>query len=336
MKGRDILKDLTEANLTKPSANTKRPAASGSVKSLKSELDKLADDAAAAKELKASIEREGRILELEPDLIDGASIGDRIPLEKDEKFEQLRRSIEESGQQLPILVRPHPRDVGRFEAAYGHRRLRAAKELGVKVRTIVRGLNDREMIIAQGQENGPRLDLSFIERALYASRLRASNHDRELICEALSVDKPEVSRLLKVADEVDEQIILAIGPARKIGRPRWVEFAGYLKNVSIKLAIEEFLNSKKFGDIIDSDEKFEQVFRLSKSQLSSSKESKSIPKRDVIRQGNRKYGWSQQNRKGATIALEDKGLSDYLLAQLPDLIVRYEQGLSVKMSKNKV
>jgi len=330
MKGRDILKDLTEANLTKAPINAKRPAASGSVKTLKSELDKLADDAATAKELKVAIEREGQIIELASGLIDSASIGDRIPLEKDDKFEQLKHSIKTSGQQLPILVRPHPRGEGRFEVAYGHRRLRATTELGLNVRAIVRKLTDREMIVAQGQENGPRLDLSFIERALYASRLRASDYDRELICEALNVDKPEVSRLLKVADEVDEEIILAIGPARNIGRPRWVEFASNLKNDAIKSAVEEYLSTKEFGNIIDSDKKFEQVLKLSKRQFSSPQKSKRMPKQDVVGKGNQKYGWCQQSRKGATIALEDKGLSDYVLAQLPDLIVKYEQSLSSK------
>ena len=330
MKGRDILKDLTEANLTKVPIKTKRPVASGSVKTLKSELDKLADDAATANELKASLEREGHIVELTPGLIDGASVGDRIPLEHDEKFDELKRSIKESGQQLPILVRPHPNKAGRYEAAYGHRRLRAANELDLKVRAIVRRLTDREMIVAQGQENGPRLDLSFIERALYASRLKASNYDRELICEALSVDKPEVSRLLKVADEVDEQIILAVGPARKIGRPRWIEFAGNLKTDAIKSAIQDFLNSKEFADITNSDEKFEQVFKLSKRQFCSPKRAKKMPKQALLSQSNQKYGWSQRSQKGATITLEDKGLSDYLLAQLPELILKYEQILSPK------
>ena len=114
MKGRDILKDLTETNLTKVPIKGKRPVASGSVKTLKSELDKLADDAAIANDLKASLEREGYIVELTPDLIDSASIGDRIPLEYDAKFDQLKRSIKESGQQLPILVRPHLNDSGRY------------------------------------------------------------------------------------------------------------------------------------------------------------------------------------------------------------------------------
>ncbi|MFC7555837.1 ParB/RepB/Spo0J family partition protein [Pseudoroseomonas wenyumeiae] len=60
-------------------------------------------------------------------------------------------------------MRPHPTEPGRFQVAFGHRRLRAARDLAKPVRAVVRPLSDRELVLAQGQENSARANLSFIE-----------------------------------------------------------------------------------------------------------------------------------------------------------------------------
>ena len=88
-------------------------------------------------------------------------------------------AIRITGQQVPILVRPHPEIEGRYQIAYGHRRARAARELGRPVRAVVRQMSDAELVVAQGQENSARRDLSFIERALYAAKLERAGFDRE-------------------------------------------------------------------------------------------------------------------------------------------------------------
>ncbi|WP_164125936.1 ParB/RepB/Spo0J family partition protein, partial [Stenotrophomonas maltophilia] len=64
-----------------------------------------------------------------------------------------RDLIRQHGQNVPILVRPKPGDTEGYEVAFGHRRLRAARELGIKVRAVVRSLTDEQLVIAQGQEN---------------------------------------------------------------------------------------------------------------------------------------------------------------------------------------
>jgi ParB family transcriptional regulator, chromosome partitioning protein len=50
----------------------------------------------------------------------------------------LLASIKDQGQQVPILVRPHPDQPGRYQGAFGHRRLRVLAELGLPVKAIVR------------------------------------------------------------------------------------------------------------------------------------------------------------------------------------------------------
>jgi hypothetical protein len=64
------------------------------------------------------------------------------------------------------------RDRGHFQVAYGHRRLRAAELLQIKVKAVVRYLSDIEMVVVQGKENSDRRDLSFIERAAATADLR--------------------------------------------------------------------------------------------------------------------------------------------------------------------
>ena len=105
----------------------------------------------------------------------------------------------EAGQQVPILVRPHPDKPGRYQSGLGHRRLRAADALRRQVRAMVRRLTDAELVVAQGKENGERRDLSFIERASFAAHLEERGFERSTIMTALGVDKADLSRLIALA-----------------------------------------------------------------------------------------------------------------------------------------
>ncbi len=73
------------------------------------------------------------VIELDPDVIDASFVRDRIE-DDPQAFEALVEAIREQGQNSPILVRPHPKDDGRYMVVFGHRRLRAVKALGRKVR----------------------------------------------------------------------------------------------------------------------------------------------------------------------------------------------------------
>ncbi len=53
---------------------------------------------------------------------------------------------------------------------FGHRRAKVARELGIKVKAVIKPLADLEHILSQGQENSARANLSFIERVLFAAR----------------------------------------------------------------------------------------------------------------------------------------------------------------------
>ncbi len=167
-----------------------------------------------------AIEDGATVIDLDPALIDNSFVTDRL-VDVDAQFQELVEAIRVRGQDSPILVRPHPTREGRYQIAFGHRRARAARELGRPVRAVVKKLDDRDHVIAQGQENSARADLSFIERTMFADKLDKLGFDRETIMAALSVEKTTISKMLSVTKRIPADVLTAIGAARAIGRDRW-------------------------------------------------------------------------------------------------------------------
>ena len=136
---------------------------------------------------------------------------------------RVRDAIKENGQSTPILVRPHPQRDGRYMIVFGHRRASVARELGVPVRAVVKNIEDIAHIIAQGQENTARANLSFIEKALFAKKLLGMGQSKDTIKSALMIDDTLLSRMLSVAETIPPAVVEAIGAAKSVGRDRWEE-----------------------------------------------------------------------------------------------------------------
>ncbi|WP_242224547.1 plasmid partitioning protein RepB [Shinella zoogloeoides] len=187
-------------------------------------IDALAAKADAAKEIEAKLTAGEVVIELEPDQIEESFVSDRL-VHSDQQFQELVEAMRVRGQDSPILVRPHPAKEGVYQIAFGHRRAKAARLLGRPVRAVVKALTDRDHVIAQGQENSARADLSFLERATFAGELETRGFDRETIMAALSADKTTVSKMLSVVNRIPKAVRVGIGPALSIGRDRWHELA---------------------------------------------------------------------------------------------------------------
>lgn len=222
-------------------------------------IDDLAARADAARALEARLTAGEVIIELDPGLIDRSFIADRMEPE-DESYRALRESIAAKGQDSPILVRPHPTQEGRYQVAFGHRRLRAAADLGRLARCIVKPLTDRDLVIAQGQENSARADLSFIERGRFAQALEDTGYDRETIMQALSIDKTAVSRLISVVNRLPTDIVEAVGPAPSAGRDRWIELSKAFSERVVERPVDPLLESADFISA-PSDRRFEMLYR---------------------------------------------------------------------------
>jgi ParB family transcriptional regulator, chromosome partitioning protein len=175
-------------------------------------------------ELKRQLAEGQSVVELDTDKIDRSFVADRMD-SSDEATEELKNLIQDQGQLVPILVRPHPEHADRYQVAFGHRRLKAVRQLGRKVRAVIRKMTDEQLIIAQGQENNARLDLTYIEKARFAATLLKLNFSRKAVEQALAVNHSQVVWFKQVTDAIPDEILVAIGRAPKIGRPRWLQLA---------------------------------------------------------------------------------------------------------------
>jgi ParB family chromosome partitioning protein len=232
MKRKDMLKsafgpDPVAVPATAAAATERVP--SGAVRAMGLSLGRIGEDAARTAALEQQIARGEMVQDLDPAFVEPSFVEDRLARTADPDFRRLVESIGATGQQVPILVRPHPTRSGAYQVAYGHRRLNACMELARGVKAIVRTLTDAELVVAQGKENAERRNLSFIERATFAAHLERQGFERATIQSALSVHPAELTRFLAVSRGIPVEIIQAIGPSPRAGRPRWMELAKLLE-----------------------------------------------------------------------------------------------------------
>lgn len=197
------------------------------------------------------------VQEINPDLILDSSHQDRLLIDDDE-VKGLRESIAAHGQQVPILVRPHSELSGQFEIVYGRRRLLAIRSLGISAKALVRSLDNKEAILAQGHENNHRKDPSFIEKALFAGELEEADYSPDIIWDALDISRSYASQMRKVLKAIPRDVINTIGAAPGIGRRRWHAIVDLLAelNVSAKDTLPT-----DFAEGLDSNGRFEAWYK---------------------------------------------------------------------------
>ncbi|MDA8586544.1 plasmid partitioning protein RepB [Rhodobacteraceae bacterium] len=206
-------------------------------------------------QLLASVKDGEIVLTLDPNLIDPSPFTDRLPDDDRDGFEEFKTLLAEEGQIVPITVRRHPDDGNRYQIVYGHRRCRALSELGQNAKAILRDYSDRELAVAQGIENASRQDLSWIEKAVFAATMEKAGLKAKDIRSALSVDDAQLSKFRTVFNTLGQELIELIGRAPKIGRPRWLDLIGLLKNKSDHAKLRKTLSSDKVLSL-SSDDRF--------------------------------------------------------------------------------
>lgn len=266
------------------------------------------------------------VVELDPAVIDVSFVRDRLE-DDPQAFEELVTAIRENGQNSPILVRPHPQDAGRYMVVFGHRRLKVAQALGRNVRAVVKTMNDKDHVIAQGQENSARSDLSFIEKAVFAKQLSALNYDSDAstVMAALSIDRATLSKMLSVTN-IPDDVLEAIGGAKSPGRDRWYELKLLLEKPTNLEAIRNVLTQTDLAGL-NGDARFAFVMDalLRKKPSGAARLSKKVK-------------WSPSDRavaaeirndgKNYTLALKAKdavGFGEFIAASLDRLYADYRQ-----------
>lgn len=291
---------------------------SGAVGAMGRSLGKLAH---AAEEARALIAAGDAIVEIDPALIDSSFISDRLG-EPADGHESLVASIREHGQQVPILVRPHSEKPGRYQVAYGHRRLRALAELGKPVRAVVRELSDSDLVVAQGQENSARLELSYIERAMFAVTIEDRGFGREVIMAALSVEKTQLSRLISIGRAIPPKVVRLIGPAPKTGRPRWSLLAEKIASRDVDAIISKLAGDNAFLGA-DSDARFI-CFLAALDERSNRK----AEKQAWVDNEGRRIATYQRADERTTVVVDERAAPDFgefLIRELPNLYRAYSE-----------
>ncbi len=252
------------------------------------------------------------LVELVADQIDPGGLQDRLD-DDPEAHAKLVASIKEYGQQVPVMVRQDPNHEGRYQIVYGRRRVAALRELRLPVKAMVRDLNDRDLILAQGQENSARKDLSFIEKVHFARQMRDAGYDRKVICDALSVDKTVISRMFSVADGLPPKVIAAIGAAPSIGRNRWTELVA--KIAETKTQEQTLLDAITKTGAKSSDARFEAVMASLAAPKAKPPATTPLKTHDGAKIGSAKRG-----KAGLTLTFSKAdGFDDWLAANISQI-----------------
>ena len=315
-----LKKPVAAASSASKSADRVR---TGAISAMGTSLHEMAENAKQATRLQQQLAEGEAVISIETGSVDSSKILDRIPIDVDSAFDALVESIAEHGQQVPILVRPNPQDSGRFQIAYGRRRLKAAEKLGRPVSAIVRNLSDSQLYIAQGRETLDRKDLSFIEKAFFAKNLEDGGCDRPTIIAALAADKADVSRYIAIARQIPEDLVRKIGPAAKAGRARWLALADHLSSPERLAAAHELL-AKYAQNQLESDARLDALLR---AMLKPTKNSK--PDREDWRTPHGKRGAQIEGREGkTTITFDEKSVpafAQFVSGKLDILFEEFQQ-----------
>jgi ParB family transcriptional regulator, chromosome partitioning protein len=155
---------------------------------------------------------------------------ERSFLESDPKFQELRESLRENGQEQPIRVRPVVGDPDfDFEIVSGHRRHRACLVLDAEVEGGFRllGLLDakasesRDLVLKMYRENEQRADLSAFEKGSMFKHWLAGSVFAEHgeLASAIGVSDATVTKYLQIA-ELPPAVLAAFEDPREIA-VRW-------------------------------------------------------------------------------------------------------------------
>ena len=297
---------LVPVPATPVAVNSPKRVQTGAIAGMRSHLSGLTESAITAARLQEQMSAGESVVELDPALLDGSMVVDRIVMDVDPNFDELVDSIQSAGQQVPILVRPSGE---RYQIAYGHRRVRAAKRLGIKVKALVRDLTNDQLVVAQGKENNDRKDLSFIEKAQFARHLEDQGYERPVIMAALSTEKGNLSRYIGLARSIPEKLVHAIGPASKAGRWRWVALAEQMPGK--EQLVEAAIRSEQFKTL-DSDARFSLVLKALSEPVS----------KETTWVGGKAARIERKEHK-VVLTIDEAGFGDFVAERMGDLYREY-------------
>ena len=117
-----------------------------------------------------------------------------------EQLGELADSIHQKGIVQPILLRPSPSQLGRYQLVAGERRWRAAQMAQLhQIPSVIRDLSDAECYEIALIENIQRQDLSVIDEAQgYANLLEINRYTQDQLSKIIGKSRSHIANLLRL------------------------------------------------------------------------------------------------------------------------------------------
>ena len=116
------------------------------------------------------------------------------------ELSELAESIRAKGVLQAILVRPDPKDDGKYQIIAGERRWRAAKQAGLKeIPATIRDLDELELLEIGIIENVQRTDLNPIEEAeAYGALMKRFGRTQEGLAESVGKSRAHIANTIRL------------------------------------------------------------------------------------------------------------------------------------------
>jgi ParB family chromosome partitioning protein len=156
------------------------------------------------------------VIEIDPSLLKNWEYHDRTPEELGD-LDNLAAELKSVGQIHPCIARPCVDDsVYQYEVIVGERRWRAAKIAGIKLKIIVKPLNDHNAALCQAIENSNRKDLSEYAKGMsYALLVEKGVVTQKELQTTLKLSQSSIRNLLSYA-RIKPEITKAIENFTKV------------------------------------------------------------------------------------------------------------------------
>ncbi len=157
-----------------------------------------------------------KIIAIDPNLIVPWDLADR-PLDEIGDLESLTESIRIHGQETAALVRP-AKTKGRYELIYGHRRWMVCRDLGIKLRCVVREMDDKTAHKKMVLENSDREAISSWARALNFKKAIDNGlyPSESALAASLGIHRSSLNNIMAFT-RIPADVAQAIGPMSKVG-----------------------------------------------------------------------------------------------------------------------
>jgi ParB family transcriptional regulator, chromosome partitioning protein len=124
----------------------------------------------------------------------------------DASLHELANSLKAKGVLQPILVRPDPRETGKYQIIAGERRFRAAKLAGfTRLPVLIRDLDELELLEIGIVENVQRTDLNAIEEAeAYEALMKRFGRTQESLAATVGKSRAHIANTLRLLQLPEE------------------------------------------------------------------------------------------------------------------------------------